>query len=43
MLPKAKLMIYIPINDELIYDEQTIDFQQNLLNDVCNADLFEIN
>ncbi|XP_055853354.1 thioester-containing protein 1 allele R1 [Episyrphus balteatus] len=32
MVPKAKLLVYMVVDGELIYDEQTIEFGQDLVN-----------
>lgn len=34
MMPRAKLLVYVVINGELIYDEQIIELEQSLLNSV---------
>uniref|UniRef100_A0A1A9W1S3 TEP1-F n=1 Tax=Glossina brevipalpis TaxID=37001 RepID=A0A1A9W1S3_9MUSC len=34
MMPRAKLLIYTVINGELVYDEQDVELEQNLLNNV---------
>lgn len=34
MLPRAKLLIYMVVNGEFIYDEQVIEFEHTLLNNV---------
>ncbi|KAH8413116.1 hypothetical protein KR009_008160, partial [Drosophila setifemur] len=34
MMPRAKLLVYTVINGEFVYDEQVIQFEENLLNAV---------
>ena len=34
MMPRAKLLVYVVINGEFIYDEQIIELEENLLNNV---------
>ncbi|XP_013104389.2 thioester-containing protein 1 allele R1 [Stomoxys calcitrans] len=34
MMPRAKLLVYLVINGEFVYDEQVIEFEENLLNNV---------
>ncbi|XP_068143587.1 thioester-containing protein 1 allele R1 isoform X1 [Drosophila tropicalis] len=34
MMPRAKLLVYMVINGEFVYDEQIIQFEENLLNAV---------
>lgn len=34
MVPRATLLVYVVINGEMVYDEQVIDFEQNLLNNI---------
>lgn len=37
MMPRAKLLIYMVVNGEFVYDEQIIEFEENLLNKVTNG------
>lgn len=32
MMPRAKLLVYTVVNGEFVYDEQVIQFEENLLN-----------
>jgi len=34
MMPRAKLLVYTVIDGEFVYDEQVIQFEENLLNAV---------
>ncbi|KAI8125140.1 CD109 antigen [Lucilia cuprina] len=34
MMPRAKLLVYMVINGEFVYDEQIIELEENLLNNV---------
>lgn len=34
MMPRAKLLVYMVVNGEFVYDEQVIHFEENLLNAV---------
>lgn len=34
MMPRAKLLVYVVINGEFIYDEQIIELEENLLNNI---------
>ena len=34
MMPRAKLLLYMVVNGEFVYDEQVIEFEENLLNKV---------
>jgi len=34
MMPRAKLLVYTVVNGEFVYDEQVIQFEENLLNAV---------
>lgn len=34
MMPRAKLLLYIVVNGEFVYDEQVIEFEHTLINNV---------
>lgn len=43
MMPRAKLLVYTVINGEFVYDEQVIQFEENLLNAVGDYTIFSKN